>query len=53
MRQPQHVYRDPLAEIWIHCAERIGFKVVRSKEAYASTDGRGTLLIATDEDLDP
>lgn len=47
-----HRYEDPLARLWIVCAERIGFRIVRTREAYASTDGQGTLLIAEDSQLD-
>lgn len=53
IRHPQHYYQDPLAQLWIAGAEGIGFRVVRSAEVYASTDGRGTLLIGIDEILDP
>ena len=53
IREPQHLYLDPLSEIWIHCARKVGYQVVRSKEAYASSDGFGTLLIATEDQLDP
>lgn len=53
MRPILHRYEDPLARIWINCAEQIGFKVVRSPDVYASTDGQGTLLIAEDAQLDP
>lgn len=53
LRIPKHRYEDPLARVWIACAERIGFRVERTPEAYASTDGRGTILIATDDMFDP
>ena len=53
IRVATHRYEDPLARVWTHCAERVGFQVARSKEAYASSDGRGTLLIATDDQFDP
>lgn len=48
---------SPLAEpkierIWTTAAEEIGFRVVRTAEAYASSDGTGRILIATDEHLD-
>jgi hypothetical protein len=39
--------------VWIACAERIGFRIQRTAEAYASTDGRGTILIGEDALLDP
>jgi len=53
LRQPSHAYEDPLAHIWRVCAARVGFTVVRSREAYASSDGQGRLLIATDDQFDP
>lgn len=53
IRVPHYRYEDPLARVWIVCAEHIGFRVARTTEAYASTDGRGTLLIGADELLDP
>jgi Fe-S-cluster containining protein len=45
-------YVDPLAAIWLACAARIGLRVVRSPDAYAATDGAGTLTIGTDATLD-
>ena len=51
-RDITHRYIDPLAQIWLHAARRIGLRVSRTREAYAATDGRGALAIATDEDLD-
>ncbi|MBK9029972.1 MAG: YkgJ family cysteine cluster protein [Myxococcales bacterium] len=45
-------YVDPLAEVWLAAATRIGLTVVRQPDAYAATDGRGTLVIGTDETLD-
>lgn len=53
IRIPLHRYEDPLARVWIACAERIGFRIERTPDAYASTDGRGTLLIAVDAMFDP
>ncbi|MDD2767850.1 MAG: YkgJ family cysteine cluster protein [Methylococcus sp.] len=53
LRQPQHRYQDPLARVWITCAESVGFRIERSPDVYASTDGQGTLLIGTDDTLDP
>lgn len=52
-RRPQHRYHDPLARVWIECAERVGFRIERSAEVYASSDGRGVLCIGHDEILDP
>ncbi|AKF07367.1 YkgJ family cysteine cluster protein [Sandaracinus amylolyticus] len=52
MRAVTHRYEDPLDRVWITCAERIGLRVVRLEGAYATTDGRGTLAIATPPELD-
>lgn len=52
-REVTHRYIDPLAQIWLTCAQKIGLRVARSPDAFAHTDGRGTLSIATDEHLDP
>lgn len=51
-RASTHRYVDPLAEVWLGAVARIGLTVVRSPDAYASTDGRGTLVIGTDDTLD-
>ncbi|WP_026611199.1 YkgJ family cysteine cluster protein [Methylocaldum szegediense] len=53
LRRPTHRYHDPLALVWIACAERVGFRIERTPHAYASTDGRGTIYIGTDDLLDP
>jgi len=53
LRQPTHRYEDPLTRVWIACAERVGFRVERTPHAYASANGRGTILIAVDAMLDP
>jgi hypothetical protein len=53
LRRPTHRYDDPLALVWIACAERVGFRIERTPHAYASTDGRGTIFIGTDDILDP
>lgn len=46
-------YTDPLSQIWLGAAAKIGVSVVRTPDAYAATDGRGTLSIGTPETLDP
>lgn len=51
-RSVTHHYEDPLDRIWIGTAERIGLRVVRDPSAFATTDGAGTLAIATPEGLD-
>lgn len=53
MRTIDARYEDPLDRIWITCAERTGLEVRRVPGAYAHSDGRGHLHIATDEELDP
>ena len=51
-RSIKHVYEDPLTLIWIDCAEKLGFRIVRTSEVYASYDGAGTLLIGEANILD-
>jgi Fe-S-cluster containining protein len=53
VREVHHRYVDPLAQVWLDAAARIGLRVVRSADAYAATDGRGTLVIGDDASLDP
>src|SRR3990170_1447195 len=45
-RVPTHRYLDPLDQIWLSAARRIGLRTERSDHAYAATDGAGTLAIA-------
>ena len=40
-REVTHRYVDPLAQVWLGAAHRIGLRVERTRDAYASTDGRG------------
>src|SRR3954470_9419165 len=51
-REVTHRYVDPLAQVWLAAARRIGLRVVRPPDAYAATDGRGTLAIGDDATLD-
>lgn len=51
-RNPSHVYLDPLDAIWLTVADRVGFRVERSGDVFASTDGRGTMLIGAPATLD-
>lgn len=44
---------DPLDQIWCETARRIGLRIERSDQVYASTDGRGTLRIGAAATLDP
>ncbi len=45
-------YRDPLDEIWLGTARRIGFSVERTGDAYALTRGDGVIRIGAPELLD-
>jgi len=52
-RRITHRYVDPLDAVWLTAARRIGLEVVRSDEAFASTDGAGRLVLGTGGTLDP
>jgi len=52
-RQSRHIYLDPLDAVWLTVAHRIGLRVSRSSEVYASTDGLGSITIGTPDTLDP
>ena len=51
-REVTHRYVDPLAQVWLAAARRIGVRVVRTPDAYAASDGHGTLAIGADAALD-
>lgn len=51
-REVRHRYVDPLDQIWCETARRVGLRIERSDQVYASTDGRGTLRIGTAATLD-
>jgi hypothetical protein len=51
-RNPSSIYLDPLDAIWLTVADRIGFRVERSAEVYASTDGKGVMTIGDPSTLD-
>src|SRR5437868_3351770 len=44
--------RPKIERIWTTAAAEIGFEVVRTSDAYASSDGAGRILIGVDELLD-
>ncbi len=46
-------YRDPLELIWLGLAERLGLRVTRSHEVFASYDGAQVLTLCHDEHFDP
>lgn len=52
-RAIRHRYSDPLDLIWLRAADELGIRVLRSSDAYASFDGKGTLTLARPEDFDP
>jgi hypothetical protein len=52
-RTLRHSYLDPLDAIWLAIADRVGFRVERSSEVYASTDGKGVMTIGDPSTLDP
>lgn len=52
MRTVRHRYVDPLDAVWLAIARGFGLRVERSSEVYASTDGRGLLVLGSDETLD-
>ncbi len=46
-------YIDPVDQIWLCCARRLGMTVRRSDEVFASWDGVDTLTISTPDGFDP
>lgn len=52
-RKPTHIYLDPMDAIWLSVADRIGLRVERSEEVFASTDGMGVMTIGDPAALDP
>lgn len=47
-----HVYLDPLDAIWLQLAREIGWRVERSSEVYASSNGEGLVVLGAPETLD-
>ena len=46
------LYRDPMDEIWLVTAERVGLRVSRSDQVFAATDGGGVLTLGEAHTLD-
>ncbi len=56
MKAPRRItasYSDPVDIIWIETARRLGVRVVRSAEVFASWSGDGTLTLSTPAEMDP
>ena len=51
-REVTRRYIDPLTQVWLGAARAIGLRVVRTPDAYAATDGNGTLAIGDAATLD-
>lgn len=51
-RQVTQRYLDPADQVWLACANRVGLKVTRTREAYAATDGGKGLRIGEADVLD-
>lgn len=49
---PSPLAQPEIEAIWIRAAAALGFGVERTDEAYASTDGRGTIFLGADAILD-
>ncbi len=45
-------YSDPLDLIWTNTAQAMGLTIARTEDAYASTDGRGTLFVGAGPTMD-
>lgn len=52
-RQILKRYRDPLDALWTEALRQIGLELDRTDQAYATTDGRGRLALATPAGMDP
>ena len=52
-RSVRYAYIEPLDAIWLTVAARVGFKVNRSGDVYASSDGQGVISIGDAQTLDP
>lgn len=46
MRTVTHRYVDPVDEIWLAAAKRLGLRIERSDAVYASYDGQGLLTLS-------
>jgi len=51
--EPSPLAGAEIERLWVRAAERLGFRVARTVDAYATSDGRGTISIGVGEALDP
>jgi hypothetical protein len=51
-RTISHQYADPVDLVWLRAAERLGMRVERSADVYASWDGAGVLTLSSADDFD-
>jgi Fe-S-cluster containining protein len=49
---PSPLAAPVIERIWLGAAERLGFRIERSTDAYAASDGRGTIAIGVRDSLD-
>ena len=42
-----------IEDLWVTAATRLGWRVQRTEEAYATSDGRGTISVGVEDSLDP
>lgn len=52
-RIPAGRYDDPVDLVWRRCAARLGMRLVRDPDVFASWDGRGTLSVCPESEYDP
>jgi hypothetical protein len=52
MRQVKHTYQDPLDVVWVQTAIRLGMRIERADDVFASWDGHDCLRLGTSETLD-
>jgi Putative zinc- or iron-chelating domain len=51
-RRIQFQYRDPVECVWVAALAKLGIRLVRSSDVYASWDGESVLTLARGEDFD-
>lgn len=51
-RVVRHRYADALDTVWVETARQLGFRVERTPNAYATTDGQGVIAVGTSDTMD-